>query len=163
MKNLEKLYGRIKTEEELVEKIGHQKSIWMYKDKKGIEEFLKDFGGIFIVRAINSGELKELIQKGPNEFLFHKGANFCYGYEFHIQQYAPLRSGTIIISEIKTKDIDIQNNGSDLSKETKKKVGGSLRGICLRDFISFVEVYNILGHSWEKLKTGIYPDLDAWL
>ena len=137
----------------LIERVKHQKNIWMNKD---LQEFFRTQRGL-IVRAVNFGELSQLVEEGPENFLFHKGANFRFGYEDDVNLYARYRSGTVVVSPFEAKDrlIGLEN------PDGIKKIwiyGG--QGHCLRDFRAPVELYNVRGFKWEQLRD--LKNIDLW-
>jgi hypothetical protein len=135
--NLNKVYGKIGSEKELEQKIKN----FYEKDKENI----------LIVRAINNEELNQLIQEGPDKFLFHDGCNYSHDYGTHVRLYAELRSGTIVVALINRKYI--LNHFPKKGEDTKhKKITEGYVNQCITDFVSPVEVYNIKKFGWKKLR-----------
>jgi len=148
--------------EMLIEKVKHQKSIWM---NKNLSEFFRT-NGCLLVRAINFGELRQLVKDGPENFLFHKGINFEFEYGRHIESYATYRSGTVIVVSLKEEDILIDGEEKDHNKTKKIRYMGGGRAFCLRDFRTSVELYNISEFNWNQLsnpKNTEIMDCDSYL
>lgn len=124
MKNLEKLYEKIETEEKL---------------KKDIKKFNEEGDEILIIRAINDNELEELLQSGPSNFLFHKECGYMTFYRGTVEAYAEIRNGTVVTTQIKKEEIS-------------KQISDDVFGTCLVDFVAPVKVYNTRGLSWNDLE-----------
>lgn len=135
------------SESELIERVKHQKSIWM---NGGLSRFLRDHQGKgHLVRAVNYGELRQLVKNGPENFLFHAGANFGFDYYNHVVTYAAYRSGTIVVSLFEERDIAMDKK--EISDEKRIIYHGGSTGSCLKDFRASVEVYNVRGFDWDRL------------
>ena len=136
-------------ESELVNRIKHQKHIWI---NGGLQEFLKNQGTGYLVRAINHSELGQLVGDGPEKFLVHGGTNFEFDYVNHVKTYSHHRSGTIIVCPFERKDISLEINKGDFDETKKILYQGGGRACALKDFLASVELYNIYGLEWEQLK-----------
>jgi hypothetical protein len=91
-----------------------------------------------LVRAINDGELKQLLR---DDFFFHfnRGTQYETNYGFNVKLFSKERSGTVIVYPIQKKD-DLKSIFNFDSEWI----------YCEKNFDAFVEIYNVKGLKLEE-------------
>lgn len=107
---------------------------------------------LILVRAINDGELEELVQNGPQQHCFHPATRYEKFYGNMIAQHGQRRNGTIIIYVPRDGDVSLPNNSGDVTTTSMFQMDTDADWMtCTREFRGPVEVYNIHELDWNGM------------
>lgn len=108
-----------------------------------------------LVRAINDGELDQLLKDDSNSFLFWRGTEYETKYGSMVRMYSERRNGTVIVYPLQKSD-----TGSIYDDNRRFDINGW--AVCVKNFTAPVEVYNVKGLNLEQLrelrKEGTFMD-----
>ncbi|MFC1682177.1 hypothetical protein ACFL0X_01000 [Nanoarchaeota archaeon] len=108
---------------------------------KDLVERLKSNPEVVFVRAINNGELVQLLKGGPESFTFNKGTGYERFIGNMVSRYARRGNGTVIL---------YFPSKEEASGEKRFKI--SEWPECEETFSGPVEVYHIEGFDWTRLQ-----------